>query len=185
MSFEADSESVPIPPEMEAQLRAIALDRASAALSELKAASSERDRFYELPRAAMAAYEFEQFELAAELADEALAAAPKFEGDWNYGNAVHYGHAVRGLLALREGNTSEACDELLKSGTVAGSPQLDSFGPSMRLARELLVAGRNETVLNYLEGCRTFWTSGAAWLDVWESKIRAGTVPNFMMHLYR
>jgi hypothetical protein len=68
---------------------------------------------------------------------------------------------------------------------MSGSPQLNSFGPTMQLAKALLRAGETRAVLNYLAQCRVFWTAGKTWLDLWEAKIHEGQVPNFAMGLYR
>ena len=185
MGWEADTEKDPLTPEQEAQVKAIALERAPAALSELESASSDRDRFYALPDAAAAAYHLERLDLAAELAQDTLRVAPTYADDWNYGNALHAAHTVLGLLALRAGDLKQSSKQLLSAGAMKGSPQLDSFGPSMLLARELLRAGETEAVLTYLQQCRKFWKMGGTWLDIWEAKVRAGAVPNFMMNLYR
>jgi hypothetical protein len=126
----------------------------------------------------------ERYPLAADLAAKSLEMAASFRGDWNYGNAIHAGHAVLGLLALRDGDTQRAVQELHKAGATPGSPQLDSFGPSMQLAKQLLRAGEAAAVLSYLEQCRAFWKMGDTWLTIWEEKIRAGDVPNFFMHLW-
>jgi hypothetical protein len=185
MGFEEDSEREPLTPEQERMLMDIVLKRAPRDLAELEAASTGDERFYALPSAAVAAYDLERLDLAAALAREALETASKFAGDWNYGNAVHAGHSVLGLLALRAGDVKLSCEELEKSGATPGSPQLGSFGPSMQLARELLLAGETDAVLRYLDQCRRFWDMGATWINIWEHMIRAGSVPNFAMNRYR
>ena len=38
-----------------------------------------------------------------------------------------------------------------------GSPQLNSFGPIMSLAEELLEQGEPDTVLEFFAECRKFW----------------------------
>jgi hypothetical protein len=110
--------------------------------------------------------------------------APIFPKDWNYGNAIHLGHTVLGLLALREGDVNVAIEELRKSGETPGSPQLNTFGPTMQLAKELLKAGHTAPVLGYLKQCRSFWHMGSTWLDLWESKALSGRVPNFFQRCY-
>src|SRR6266508_279223 len=62
-------------------------------------------------------------------------------------------------------------------GTTLGSPQLDSFGPDFHLANELLARGRTESVLEYLDLCRRFWTLGHDALDGWTAELRAGRRP--------
>jgi hypothetical protein len=129
----------------------------------------------------MAAYHLGEFDLAREVAVQAIALAESFKDNWNYGNALHYAHTVLGLLAARSGDIELASAELLASGTVRGSPQLNSFGPSMRLARELLKVQRPEPVLQYFQLCRTFWKMGGKWLEIWEKKVKRGAVPLFVM----
>jgi hypothetical protein len=128
------------------------------------------------------------------LASELLELAERYRGDWNYGNAFHHGHHIRGLCALRSGRQSEAEEHLRVAGRCPGSPQLNSFGPNMRLAAELLEAGAREAVLQYLEDCKAFWQvevkgrdgkvySGAARLDEWAAEIRDGKPPDFGANL--
>jgi len=182
MSWEAESEGLVLTPEKEADIGHLSAERAKKALAELDAAASERHRFHALPDAARGAYELGRFDLAAALAAESLERAASYKGDWNYGNAIHMGHTVKGLLALRGGNEDLAIVELRAAGATPGSPQLDSFGPSMALARALLRAGKSEEVLRYLEQCQSFWKMGDTWLAIWDKKIRAGEVPNFLMN---
>ena len=184
MGFEVESEREPLTPEQETELKRLVVERAPAALAEYETAESADDRFYALTNAAFAAFHLEQYDLSSRLAAELLDAAQSFVHDWNYGNAIHVGHVVRGLLALRAGDKPSAIRELHAAGATRGSPQLDTFGPSMLLAKELLRTGETEAVLEYFGQCRTFWKMGGEWLDIWETKVRAGHVPNFFMHLH-
>ena len=77
--------------------------------------------------------------------------------DWNYGNIIHNAHQILGLAALQEGRTSDAKAFLLTAGKTPGSPQLDSFGPSMVLAQKLLGKGEKQTVIEYLDLVEKFW----------------------------
>jgi tetratricopeptide (TPR) repeat protein len=185
LSFESDTEKEPLTPELEAQLKAVVVDRAPAALTALDAAETEEDIFYSLPGAALAALHLERYKQAEELARKCLEMAPSHTRNWNYGNAIHAGHTVLGLVALHNGELSIAVAELEKSGETPGSPQLGSFGPTMQLAKALLRNGETEAVLAYLQQCRAFWKMGGEWLDIWERKIKADAVPNFFMHSFR
>ena len=180
--FEALSERLTLSPEQDAAFDRALVDHATQAVARLDAATGERERFHALPMAAVGAVHLGRYDLAARLADETLATAGSYRTDWNYGNAIHAGHTVRGLVALHDGDKARAVSELHESGATPGSPQLNSFGPSMRLARALLRAGESQSVIDYLEQCRAFWEGGDAWITVWEEKIRAGSVPNFAMH---
>lgn len=106
--------------------------------SALKKRSGIR-RYYLLSHAAKAALAAEEFEKARTFANELLDAAVEQGGaDWNYGNAVHHGNLILDELAFKEGNLELAEQHLIKAGKTPGSPQLNSFGPNMVLARKLL-----------------------------------------------
>src|SRR5688572_19086141 len=60
-------------------------------------------------------------------AEEVLRLAPRYPKSWNYGNALHHGHLVLGMVALRANDVPRAKEHLLKAGRTPGSPQLDSF----------------------------------------------------------
>lgn len=182
MNYEEKTEEVPFTPEIEAGLLRIVLDRAPAELEELAAAVGDADAFTHLPTAAAAAFHLGRPADAKAFAERALELAPQFQKNWNYGNAVHLGHTVLGLLALQQQDHSSAIRELHAAGQTPGSPQLNSFGPTMHLAKELLKLGHVEPVLTYLEQCRAFWEMGGTWLALWERKVREGHVPNFFQH---
>ncbi len=59
--------------------------------------------------------------------------------------------------ALQSGRKAEAVAYLAAAGASPGSPQLDSFGPSLLLASELAKAGEYQAVVNYLNSIKTFW----------------------------
>ena len=185
VSWEVESERMVVTPAMERRMRKAVLQRAEKELSELANASTDEEAFYSLPSAASAAYYLGLLEEAERLARRSIELAERFKDNWNYSNALHAGHTVLGLLALRNKSTKQAVEELHASGSVRGSAQLGSFGPTMQLARELLKAGESESVLAYFEQCRSFWKSGTLWLSIWEKKVKRGAMPNFVMNLYR
>jgi hypothetical protein len=184
MNFEAETEETALTPEQEIQLKQLALERAPSELAKWEAAKDEESKFSALPRAAFAAFHLERFALAEDLAKQSLSMACSFKENWNYGNAIHVGHTVLGLLALQSGKLSEAILSLKASGATPGSPQLNTFGPTMQLAKELLRTGEFEVVEQYLIQCRAFWEMGIIWLDLWEEKVRAHSIPNFIMRCY-
>ncbi len=120
---------------------------------------------------------------AASLAHELLSIAEHFRPDFDYGNAVHHGHLILGQVALRRHDRVTAGEELLAAGRTPGSPQLNSFGPNMRLARDLLRAGEREVVVRYLEECAKFWTMTPNPLGAWTEAVRAGGIPDFKANL--
>jgi hypothetical protein len=185
MSFQEIAESEPLTPAQEEELLSLALKHASAALDAYEAATTDDEAFYEVPKAICAAYLGADHVRASRLAARALELATSRTDSWNYSNAVHTAYTAKGLEALAAGDIAQAEHHLLNSARHSGSPQLNTFGPSMRLARELLRHGSTEAVLHYLDLCKRFWSSGAAWLAIWETKVRKGEVPVFFMHAFR
>jgi hypothetical protein len=135
-------------------------------------------RFYKLPALARTAFAAGDLRKAKKYAIAAISEAEVFR-DWARGNGIHHGHAVLGRIAFARGDLALAAKHLLEAGRTPGSPQLDSFGPSFELAEELLEAGDQRSVLEYLELCRSFWSYRAKALDAWQGQIRAGKRPDF------
>jgi hypothetical protein len=86
---------------------------------------------------------------------------------------------VLGRIALQNGDLTHAKQALLAAGRIKGSSQLNSFGPNMSLAEELLEKGEKDTVLRYFKLCRKFWKNGGEKLDQWEKDVNAGNIPQF------
>lgn len=107
------------------------------------------------------------------LATDAAATAP------NAARAKHIAHTVAGLLAYGRGDLATAKTELLASATL-GTTTIN-FEPKMTLAKKLVDGGENETVIAYLDLCRTFWHSdeAAQLLTQWSQALRAGRTPGF------
>lgn len=124
-----------------------------------------------------AAYLMARDDKAGEYASALIAKTPAT--DWNWSNAAHDGNTVLGLVALREKKPKEAVACLIQSGDVKGSPQLNSFGPRMELAKALLEAGERDAVLDYLEEVGRFWKTGEKRLADWAALIKAGRTPEF------
>lgn len=141
------------------------------------------NRFYELGDLARAAFAAGDLDKAQQYASELLLAAPKFKNDWNYGNALHQGNNVLGLIALQRGDVASAKEHLLAAGQTPGSPQLDSFGPNMMLAKELLEKGERDAVLAYLQSCGKFWKMGTDSLQAWTAVVNQGGTPDFGANL--
>jgi TonB family protein len=136
-------------------------------------------QFYMLDEVTKAAAHAGAFNKAAGYAQELLSEAAKNADDPNYGNAIHDANVVLGRVALRQGDTVRAGMLLLEAGRTPGSTQLNSFGPDMTLAGELLEKGERDVVLKYLVLCRRFWASGSQQLDAWTKTVREGGIPKF------
>jgi hypothetical protein len=137
--------------------------------------------FKELTRAA---YEAGEFENARDYATQWLERTSRDTTSRDYGYATHYGNVVLGRLALRAGKREEARDLLLLSGSTPVWPHIDKDGPDMSLARDLLVAGDKESVLEFVRLCATFWKHSFGDPKRWEADIEAGRIPRFGVSLY-
>jgi len=154
------------------------------ALDDLSAAPNDISRFYALDDAAKAAFEVGEIEKAQAHAQEAIDLASRFRDDWNYGNAIHDGHMVLGRIALRNGDVETAKRELVEAGRTPGSPQLNSFGPNMSLARDLLERKETDAVMMYFELCAKFWKLEDGNLQRWSALAKAGQIPDFGANLF-
>jgi tetratricopeptide (TPR) repeat protein len=124
----------------------------------------------------------EEYDKAGEYAAAHLRGAALCEAGvqrWNHGNALHHGHIVLGKLALRLGAIATARTHLLNAGNTPGSPQLNSYGPDMSLAKEMLERGEKEAVESYLQACSRFWKCGQPRLSTWIKDIKKGRTPDF------
>ena len=90
---------------------------------------------------------------------------------------------VLGQVAIRNGDTDGAKSYLLTSKTTTGAATLNSFGPNMSLAKDLLDAGERDSVLTFFDECRVFWKLDNGALDKWSNQVRNGQTPNFGANL--
>ena len=140
-------------------------------------------RWLVLARVGMRKVEVGATDKAKRLAGELLSLSDIYKHDFAYGDAIHKGNLILGRIALRENNIELAKQHLLYAGETPGSPVLNSFGPNMSLAKELLEAGEYNTVLEYLEFCGKFWETNFGKLEYWEQTIQSGEIPNFGANL--
>ena len=120
---------------------------------------------------------------AKSFAEELEQLSPKYTKDWNYGNAISDYNIVKGRLALKSGDIPTARKRLLAAGHSPGSPQMDTFGPNMALAKELLAKGEKKVVLEYFELCRRFSEDADGKLDQWKTDVAHGGAPDFGANL--
>lgn len=124
---------------------------------------------------ALAFLESGELSSAKELAEESLVNNVDTHS-WNYGNVIHKANTILGRVALRKNNLKKAKEHLLKSADTTGSPQLNSFGPSFILARELLEKKEKSVVLKYLDLVSKFWANTEELLK-WKNEIIEGFIP--------
>jgi len=151
-------------------------DRGVAGLTKAK---TEEGRFYALGDAAKQSFQEADYANAKAYAMELATRAPKYKENWNYGNAIQDYNVVLGRLALREGRIEDAKRHLIEAGRSPGSPQMNSFGPNVSLAKDLLEKGEIQTVIEYFTLCKSFLEMGQSQLDDWITLVHAGRVPNF------
>ncbi len=89
-----------------------------------------------------------------------------------------------GRVALRrDKNVAIARILLTAAGKTPGSPQLNSFGPNMSLAKDLLAAGERDTVIEFFGECSSFWKQEFSKLNEWTATVKGGGVPEFGANL--
>jgi hypothetical protein len=132
-----------------------------------------------LERSARAALAAGKLEMARTSANHLLKLAAEYNGNWQYGNILHEANLILGHISVREGRIDEAAKYLLSAGSIPGSPQLDSFGPNMSLAKILLEKGQRDPVLMFFKECAVFWKSGGTKLDEWTKEVAEGKIPDF------
>jgi hypothetical protein len=163
-------------------------DRAAEALCEqelaLRLTRDPSARFGMLPNLARIAFDAGAWDKAREYATQTLqqAADPAYAEE--NGLAVHDGHLVLGRLSRRDGDREQAEYHLLEAGRTQGYCTLNSFGPNMTLAKELLEDGGRDTVLEYFSRCSRFWKMGGERLRQWADDVRSGRMPDFEANLY-
>lgn len=146
-------------------------------------AVDRNQRFYALAELAKQAFDLAHMQQADAYARELLQDARQYRDDWNYGNAIYYGNFVLGRIAAQQGNVQKAGQYLLEAGRTPGSPQLNSFGPNMTLAKELLERGQSTVVIQFFVLCKNFWTLDRGKLDEWSAAVRSGDIPRFKQNL--
>ena len=143
-------------------------------------ANEYKSHFLEdMTRCAFAADETNKAKMYAE---QSLQAAQLGKEDWNRGNEIFLGNMVLGRLALKAGDIEQAKHYLIEAGKTPGSPQLDSTGPNMTLAKELLEKGQTEVVLEYFDLCGKFWRYQPRLSD-WTAAVKQGAIPDFGANL--
>ena len=118
-----------------------------------------------------------------ETAKELERMAPQCKGAPSYGSIVQDFNQILGRIALTEGNVDEAKKRLLASAYSDGSPTMNSFGPNMTLAKELLLKREKEVVIQYFDLCRRFWGRHTDTLDLWTADVKSGHIPKFGANL--
>ena len=149
----------------------------------LKTTTGQKERFYLTTPLATTALAAGETAKATSYSQSLLEQAPLMQGDWNYGNAIHVANLVLGEIALNAGDVASAKTHLLAAANIPGSPQLNSFGPNMRLANLLLAKGERDVVVQYFDLCARFWDRQFSKLEAWKAIVLKGDVPRFGANL--
>lgn len=149
----------------------------------LEAATDSYEKFALTMKASTAALAAGETKKAKVYAQSTLQQADALSINSIDGTAIHVGNLVLGHVVLAEGDVTEAKRLLLEAGKTKGSPPLDTFGPNMRLAKELLAMGEKEVVLQYFDLCAKFWELHHDRLDEWKAIVIKGGIPNFRANL--
>jgi hypothetical protein len=144
-----------------------------------EAEEPDESRFDELGDTAKDSLKAGKLEEARKQATELLSLSRQHGTNGDYGNATHDANLVLGRIAVLEGRIEDAKKYLLEAGRTPGSPQLDTFGPSMSLAQDLLEKDEREVVLQYFALCRKFWEMENGRLDLWSKQVANGKMPDF------
>lgn len=149
-----------------------------------KADTTERlTGFYTMGNTLSRQFNAKHYVAAAVTARTYLVEAEFYRCNWNYGNAIHDANTALGMDALRRSDVTAAAGYLISSAASPGSPTLNSFGPTMILAKEVLEAGRRDAVESYLSGVERFWRMNNGELERWKKDLAAGRTPDFDMQL--
>lgn len=109
-------------------------------------------RFVRLKNWAMERYEKGLVdELLMSMINELLDLSKEYKESWNYGNAVHWAHTIKGLVFIDNGEFEKAKDELIMSAIVSPTPQLRTFGPKMILAEKCKEKFGDKLVKDFLK----------------------------------
>jgi len=130
----------------------------------------------ELCKAAFAAGDYDKAE---SYANQALEAVDDLKQNNVHGDALHHGHSTLGRIAIMNGQLTRAKEHLIEAGKTPGSPALESFGPNMSLAKDMLEAGESRIVLEYFQLCGEFWKYGEQRLATWSEVVKEGGIPDF------
>jgi len=146
------------------------------------ALTPEAYKSYLLTDLAKTSFEVGDTSKARMYAEKMLQEAQLRQKGWNRGNDIFFGNFILGRLALKAGDVEQAKHYLIEAGKTPGSPQLDSFGPNMTLAKELLEKGQSEVVLEYFDLCAKFWRYQPR-LAEWTAAVKQGAIPDFGANL--
>ncbi len=151
---------------------------------QLKKAKNDFEKSNALTDAAKSFFKVKKYVEARKYAEQLLELSNANRNDENiYGPGIYNSHIILGRLELLSGNSEKAIYHLFEAEKTPGHPVLASFGPDMSLAKDLLEKGYKEPVIEFLTGCKRFWTYDDGKLDRWIKEVNQGRMPDFGMNL--
>jgi hypothetical protein len=154
-------------------------------LQKLYNKSNRYEQFLILPIICKTAIMVDKVGAAKKYANVLLNMSKEYSESWNYGNAIHDGNTVLGMVALRENNINDAKLHLLNAANTKPSPQLKSFGPSLMLADALIERNEIDAVKKYFSMMKKIWQNDDGQLDSWISTLDKGGHPYLKQQLLK
>lgn len=188
MTFSINSFASDLLPEKEHEvIRNILRDEDSLAkqarLDEFLRDKNEIVEFILLPVLSVTCIQNKDYEKAEKNALKLLNLADKYKDNWNYGNAIHDGNMILGIVEVHNNDIKKAKSYLFKAGAAPSSPQLQVYGPNMMLADILLDAGEDDAVISYFQSVKKMWINNEGRLDSWIASVKGGAKPYFGINL--
>jgi hypothetical protein len=135
--------------------------------------------FYAMSGKMSAAYNAKDWSKATIAANEYIAEAAYYRCNWNYGNAIHDANVVLGMYAIDQKDITLAAAYLRRAGASPGSPQLNSFGPTLILAKAVYDNGDRDAVIAYLDAISRFWKMDNGQIFSLKKQMLDGKTPSF------
>ena len=138
---------------------------------------SDEDKADVLRSVAQIAINGKKFEIAEEYAKKLGKFAQRQRTSEARVKSIHFSKILLGEIAYEKGFIDAACHHLCDSSRVKLPSIFGSFAPDFGLASRLLLDGRVEEVIYYLENCKKIYFR-VDHIDEWLSDIRAGKEPS-------
>jgi tetratricopeptide (TPR) repeat protein len=122
----------------------------------LELSRNDRERLHHLSDLPERAFAADDYKKATKFADRALSLVARLRANDqfdDFGDVINHSHTTLGRVALKRGDIKSARFHLALSAVGIASPCNNSFGPASELAAEMVEAGENVSVLQYLDEC--------------------------------
>ena len=143
---------------------------------------NEKQKFNVSHRLIEIQYQTGDFESAKLLGEKIESIKSRFVDQSVFGSALHKSRTIMGLIAFEQGDINLAISSLEDSLDLDNPGLVREIGPTMVLARKLLIAGHKSEVLDFLETAKSVWTTtdGRQKLSEWAVVTECGRIPDFL-----